>query len=333
MPEINDQMVTPAEIGDDELQQWLTSVADGADIPLPALDSANGIPPKPRMQEGGTGEQPDPNEPGSDPPDDDDEEEEEQTQEPGGEADYFTINGNRFERADIERLYNFDQYMRNNPDVAQRVNDAIITPTSQAAGTGTPPVPETPAETSAEFEAPEPPDFLDLDDPVQRFQWESHIETRRAIFDRDERDKRAFAQMAAERQQQAERQAATDMQTALGNFKEAHPNLNDDDIAKIRQAAAPYLPAMIQTLPPVEALSRSMEVAAVMDNDLRDKITDPTAKTPTAREQSRHRKGKLGQISGSGRSAPRTEPSRPAYTSDKDMLNELAAAFSEQMQR
>lgn len=320
-------MVTQPDIGDEELQQWLTSVGDGAEIVLPSLNIGET---PPRMQ----GDDDEEIEPGTDTPDDDDTPQEPPAPEETTDADYFTINGNRFERADIERLYNFDQYMRANPDVAQRVNDAIVTsPTRETPPAGSPPVPEAPAETSAEFEAPEPPDFLDLEDPVHRFQWESHVGNLKALHDRDQQTNRAFAQMAADRQAQTERQAATDMQQALATFTEAHPNLNDDDIAKIRQAAAPFVEGMLKQLPPVEALARSMEVAAVMDNDIRDKMMDPTVKTQTDKQRSRHRKERLGQISGSPRSAPRTEPSRPAYTSDKEMLNDLAAAFSEQMQR
>lgn len=332
-PETNDQMVTGTEIGDEDLQQWLTSIGDGVEIQLPSL--AIGDPP-PRAQEGNddNGNQDDPNEPDPNAAVEDDNEPPEGTQTPEQVegVDYFTVNGNRFERADIERLYNFDQYLRANPDTAQRVNDAIAPrSTPPPTGTGQTPVSETPTDT--EFKAPEPPEFLDLEDPVQKFQWDSHVGNLKAIHERDERDKKAFAAMAADRQEQQNRQAASDMQTALGTFKSAHPNLNDDDIAKIRQAAVPFVEGMMKQLPPVDALTRSMEVAAVMDNDLRDKMMDPTVRTRSEREQSRHRKNKAGQIAGSPRSAPRTEPSRPAFTSDKEMLNELAAAFSEQMQR
>lgn len=329
-PEPNDQMVTAQELGDEDLQQWLTSLGDGAEIELPSLSLGGPLnPPTPTDTDptGGTDES-DPDEPA------DDGDEPEEVPAPAqatGDADHFVINGEQFSRDDIERLYNFDQYMRANPDVAQRVNTAIAFPQTPA---GQPPVSETPppADTPTEFQAPEPPDFLDLEDPAQKFQWDTHVATQRAFFDREQRDNKFFQQQAQERIVNQQRQAEQDMASALTTFKQAHPNLNEDDIVKIRQAAGPFIDGMMKQLPPTDALVRSMEVAAVMDNDLRAKIQDPTVHTRTNHQQRQRNKQRLGAISGSPRSAPKTE-SRPAYSSDKDFLNALAQEFSEHMQR
>lgn len=331
-PENNDQMVTEPTLGDEDLQQWLTSIGDGAEIELPSL--AVGTPP-PRATDddpnGGVDDEPDPDDPNGDEP----------PQEPpaptaGADADHFVINGQQFAREDIERLYNFDQYMRANPDIAQRVNDAIAPPT-----TGQPPVSETttPPGTGAteqptveEWKDPEPPDFLDLEDPAQKFQWDTHVATQKTLFAQEQRSRQFFAQQAKVQQQTQARQVAQDMDAALASFKQAHPNFNEDDIAKVRAAAAPFVPGMMAQLAPVEALGRAMEVAAVMDNDLREKVTDPSVRTRTEHQTRQRRKARLGEISGSPRSAPKTE-SRPQFTSDKDFLNALAAEFSEQMNR
>lgn len=332
-PEPNDQMVTEPELGDAELQQWLTSVGDGAEIDLPGLDI--GVPVSSRKpaselhgaeQGGGFVAQ-------NDEPDDEPDDEEDDDEIPDlvpDAQDFFTINGQQFARADIERLYNFDQYMRSNPDVAQRVNDAI---TGQAP-TGQAPVSAAPETTpDPEWKEPEPPEFLDLEDPVQKFQWETHVATQRVLFQNEERQRKFFAAQAAEQNRRNSFQAQQDMSSALSSFKQSHPNLNDDDIAKVRQLATPFVEGMLKQLPPVEALTRSMEVAGMMDSDLRPKLIDTTVKTPTERQRSHRRKARLGEISGTGRSAPRTEPNRPAFTSDKDFLNALAAEFSEHMQR
>lgn len=330
----NDQMTTgflDQELGDEDMQQWLTSLADGAEISLPSLDAGKPNPPASVPPAPVTGQE------GDDDPDNEDDEDGDEPPEGtpvpmAADGSFFDLgNGNRISREDAERLYQFDQHLRQNPDVAQRVNAAIAPPT-----TGQPPVSQTPPPPSppvAEWKEPTPPEFLDLEDPAQKFQWDSHVATQKAIFERDQRDAKLFTQMAEDRQRDINRQAQADMAVALQSFTQAHPNLNEDDIKAIRTAARPFVSGMMAQLPPVDALIRSMEVAGRMDVDLLAKMTDTTIKTRSTREQSRHRKARLGELSGTGRPAPKTEQSRPAFTSDKEFLNTLAAEFSEQMQR
>jgi hypothetical protein len=120
------------------------------------------------------------------------------------------------------------------------------------------------------------------------------------------------------------------MASALELFQKAHPNLNDDDIAAIRKEAVPFVEGMMKTLPPVQALARSMEVAGWANNDLRPKLMDSTVTTPSNKEKAHRRKQRLGELAGTPRSAPKTESGRVTFTSDKDMVNQLAQAFAEQ---
>jgi hypothetical protein len=344
LPENEQQIYADADLGDAELQQWLTSVGDGADINLPGLDI--GLPTGVRNIEAGmarvdkttTDQLPNGEEEDDDEPEDDETPIDPPTPDPTAQTsstpDFIEVNGQQIPRADIERLYQFDQYLRANPDAAQRVQAAIPAPTATSAG-GQPNVPSPPAPANqvAEFEEPTPPDFLDLDDPAQKFQWDSHVATQKALFDRDQRDTRLFAQQAQERQAQTNRQAAVDMTTALDKFKQTHPNLNEDDITKIRKAAGPFVGGMLAQLPPVDALIRSMEVGGMMDDDIRTKLTDPTVRTQSEKTKTRHRKARLGELSGSGRSAPKTDTARPTFTSDKDFINAIAQELSESMQR
>lgn len=343
-------MIDPATSNED-LEAWLADLeaGNGTYDPsnvLPALNKAadgnvvgehHSIPPTPTGQEG---EEPDDEEeepdPGADP--NANQPPPEGETEPVEGVDYFTVNGNRFAREDIERLYNFDQALRANPDMAQRVAQAVQPPTPPG-GTGQPPVPQaTPPATPPtseppvpvdEYKDPEPPEFLDLEDPAQKFMWEQHVSTQRALHDRDVAEKQRWASIQAERQQAVERQAQTDMASALDSFKKSHPNLNDEEVAKIRVAAVPFVEGMMKQLSPVDALVRSMEVAGYSDNDLRPKLLDATQQSTTSHQRSTRRKAKLGQVAGTPRSAPKTE-SRVSYTSDKDMVNELARAFAEQ---
>lgn len=341
MPPENEQDILANDVGDAELEQWLTSIGDGADIQLPGLDI--GIPASSRREvlnqtidqsvvvdDGGTGEDED------DDPDagGDTGATGEPTHTPApatanAPSEFELSNGQKISREDAERLWNFDQYLRGNPDKAAAVNAAI-------AGQPAPPTPVVPeaATQASAFEEPTPPDFLDLDDPAQKFQWDTHVQTQKVLFDQEQRSQRFFANQAQQTQVQQTRQAETDMATALDKFKADHSNLNEDDIVAIRKAAGPFVSGMLAQLPPVEALVRSMEVGGMMDEGLRAKLTDPTVRTRSEAQQTRHRKRISGAISGSPRSAPKGETTRPTnQMSDKDFLNELAQGFNEAMQR
>ncbi len=325
MPETNDQMIDP-EIGNEELEQFLNSLTDGQQIDLPSL----GTTPAGEFIKGQ--QQGDDDEPNSDEPnaDGDDDETPAGTPTPTegvDGVDYFTINGQQFPRADIERLYNFDQFMRQNPDAAQRVAKAI-----EPATTGTPAVPAAPAPTTSEveeFKPPEPPEFLDLDDPVAKFQWDSTVSLQKQQFELTQAQNKFFAQQAQERQAAINRQAAVDMDIALKQFRDQYPGLNDDDIATIRTEAGPFVPAMMQQLPPVDALRRSMEVAAFANTDLRKRL-DAETPPPTNQHRSATRKQKLSSISGTPRSAPKVD-TKPSFQNDRDMVNAFATALNDQM--
>lgn len=315
-PDANDMMVDP-NVTSEDMDAWLQELDAGGSTydlsrTLPSLNSVAEPEPEPNPPT-----EPEPDTHGHD------DETQEGTGEPSTPDDGFNINGTVWPREEIERLYNFDQYLRANPDAAQRVAQAVAPPVR----TTEPPVPAPSAPTA--YEAPTPPDYLDLEDPSQRFMWDNHVQMQKALHDRDERDKARWNQLNAERQEQTQRQAQVDMDSALTEFRTQHPNLNDDDIALIRQGAAPFVEGMMRQLPPVAALVRSMDAAAYMNPDLIPKLIDPTQQSQTKKQQSTTRKRNLGSISGAPRSAPKTE-GRPAYTSDKDMVNQLAAAFAEQ---
>jgi hypothetical protein len=269
-----------------------------------------------------------------------DQQEEEQEEEPPLDeepieeeipSDFFTVNGNQVPRSDIERLYQFDQYMRANPDVAQRVSDAMSAgaqpvpqPTGQPNVSATAP----PAAQANTFESPSPPEALDLDDPRDKILWDAHVLSQRSAFENQQAIAQMQAQYNNDRQQQLNRQAAVDMESALSRFQSTFPNLNADDVAQVRSEAAPLVPAMMAQNEPVNALYKAMEVAAFANADIRQRI-DAEPK-PTNQERSRSRKQRLGSISGSPRSAPKTNEGRPQYTSDRDMVKQLADAIAQE---
>jgi hypothetical protein len=342
LPENNQEIYADADLGDAELQQWLTSLGDGAEISLPGLDI--GLPTgvrnvnagiarveKPVVDQTPVGEEddddPDLDDPPDDPPTPD------PTAQTSATPDFFEVNGRQVPKADIQRLYEFDQFLRENPDAAQRVQAAIPKPATTPPVGGPPAVPPAPVATDpVTFEEPTPPEWMDLDDPQAKWQWDNHVAGQKAIFEQGQRQQQFLAQQQQTQRDTVNRQAAVDMGTALDQFKQSHPNLNEDDIVAIRKAAGPFVGGMMAQLPPVDALVRSMEVGGMMDEDLRAKLTDPTVRTPSEKAKTRHRKARLGELSGSGRSAPKQE-TRPTFTSDKDFINAIAQELSESMQR
>jgi hypothetical protein len=315
-PEPNDQMIEP-ELGNEDMEAWLDSLGE-SNVNLPALMRS------PMMRSEGGADEPNPD----DEPDDGDEPTpDEGTPEQVEGVDYFTVNGNQFSRADIERLYSFDQYMRANPEAAQRVAEAI-----QPAPTGQPPVspatPPTPG-TVDEWQEPTPPETLDLEDPRDKIMWDMQLTAQRTAWEARQEVRKLNQSIVQDKQEQIQRQAAADMDTALSDFRAKFPGLNDDDVAAIRQEAVPFVDGMMKQLPPVDALFRSMEVAAYANTDLRKKLEAETP-TPTARQHSRSRKQRLGSIAGTPRSAPKVE-ARPAFTNDRDMVNAVAQELSDAM--
>src|SRR5215472_10052167 len=112
-PDANDMMVDP-NVTSEDMDAWLQELDAGGSTydlsrTLPSLNVAEPDPPTqepdPDEEEEGTGEPPEP--------------------EPSEPTDGFNINGTVWPREEIERLYNFDQYLRANPDAAQRVAQAV----------------------------------------------------------------------------------------------------------------------------------------------------------------------------------------------------------------
>src|SRR5215472_11136091 len=99
----NAQMVEPG-VGEEDMDAFLKSLEDtDASVDLSRLMD-NGEPePEP---------EPEPEEPEPEPAEAQD------------AQDFFTINGEQWPRSEIERLYQFDRYLRDNPTVAQRVAEA-----------------------------------------------------------------------------------------------------------------------------------------------------------------------------------------------------------------
>lgn len=304
IPDLNDQQVDPPVTGD-EMEEFIKSLEGGyagygANVNLSTL-LPQGQEPEPAPEE----ESPD-------------EEEGEPDEGPPPDDDDLVINGNRYPRADIERLLNFDQYLRSNPDAAARVTEAV---------TNKPSVPEAKPEAPPQYTPPELPEGVELDDPISKLLWDQQVATHKELHEVRESQRKQVEAFNQTQQQQYERQAAADMETALSKFSTDFPSLNEDDVAQVRNEGVQYLPAMLQQMNGADALYRSMEIAVYANADLRQKVSSESP-NPTKEQKSRTRKQKLGSISGSPTSAPKTE-SRPQFRSDRDLVEQFAKELAE----
>jgi hypothetical protein len=232
--------------------------------------------------------------------------------------DTVLVNGNPVPLADIQRLYEFDQYLRQNPDAAERVQQAV---------TVREPAVPTPAAAAPPANEVTPPDFLDMDDPAHKFMWESHLAQQQQL--------QQFTQQNIQREQEALNQKAmAEMDTALSRFRSAHPNLNDDQIIQIRKHGAEMNIAsavMATTVNPVDGFVRILDLAALDTPDIRSTYLDTEVKkTPTTRQRSTERKGKLNALGGSSGSVPRTTTT-PRPVTDREAIDQFAQGLAESL--
>lgn len=234
-------------------------------------------------------------------------------------ADHVLVNGIPVALADLQRLHEFDQFLRNNPDAAARVQAAVQPPV--------PPSTETPAPANQEV-ALTPPEFLDLEDPAQKFMWDSYVAQQKQIEAISARD-------VARDTAAAQAKINSEMDQALLQWKTAHPNFNEDQINSVRRHAADMnvIDSLIATTPsPVAALVRAMDLAALDDPDLRTVyLTPETPPTPTRHQRSTTRKGKLNSLGGGSGSVPRTTTT-PRAQSDREAIDQFAKELGESFQ-
>ena len=255
---------------------------------------------------------------------DDGEEDDEEVPPDDSSVESVTINGQSVPLAEVQRLVDFDNYLKSNPDAARRMAESIATPPVATVPTPTEPPPGPVA-----FVPPTPPEALDLDDPSVRVMWDELVATRKAAWEATQSTVAATQQFAATQQQLTARQAEIDMRDAQAQFRHDHPNMTDENINTIRQLAADMriVPGLLQSMPtPTDALHRAMEIAAWADADTRSLMLDTSATPPPTKSQ--RRKQRLSQISSAPGSAPVTD-NPPRVRSDRDMINAFAQELTD----
>jgi hypothetical protein len=164
------------------------------------------------------------------------------------------------------------------------------------------------------------PDFIDQDDEVQMGLWE-RIQNLESKIDSTATISRQTAEQAARAQ------ADATLERAMAAYRTQYPNITDEDLAIIRPQAALIVNPMIQQHGPVDGMVRALYVASLENESTRNKVLG--INTESQKTKSETRKRKLSAISGTSGSAPKTAPSRPQYTSDRDVVNAIARELSD----
>ena len=241
----------------------------------------------------------------------------------------------RITRDQARTFAEFEAFLAANPDLAEAIGGAVVgthkflpveTPAPQAT---TPP-------SSPQGVAPlEPPDALDLDDPVQRAVWERLVATNEQLQQATEIIGRHEAQL---QRQQAETTGSL-LAKATDLYRDAHKELTDEDMGEITTVVARLnvLPAMLSPVDPVTNLPRQVDPIKAL-NDAYDlaywqipRLRDAQLRAFQAEEQqSQQRKNKLSSLGGSSGSVPRqptTVPSDPQERR-KAMLSEMSSMLN-----
>jgi hypothetical protein len=134
-------------------------------------------------------------------------------------------------------------------------------------------------------------------------------------------------QQTAEQANQA--RIASEISQAVDRFKTAHPDLDDQDIANIRNhtSANVNIPGVMNNFPgdPVEGLTRALEIGSLTDPATRDKVlgTRKTVEDQEAKDKKRMR-DQAALSGGTGGASRRPAPKKAPAT-----WNEVAKRLAE----
>lgn len=241
--------------------------------------------------------------------------------------DVFQINDElALTREEATNWAQFQQYLRDNPVVAARLQTALEAEEAAATTPPTPPAAETPP-------TREIPEGIDLDDPAIAALWNQHTATLDHIA-RLEATVQAHDQYVTNTSQQ---QMETLLNQARVTFKEKH-SLTEAEMQKVYDVTGrlQVLPALLSPVDPVTGTPRQIDPLSAMGEafelarwnipELRERemqLKVDEQKTDTKRKQ------KLSSLGGSSGSTPRTVPEPKTQAERREaMIAAVAAAQS-----
>lgn len=229
---------------------------------------------------------------------------EEEPETPAPSADAWTYDdGLRIDR-DQARIYaEFEQFLINNPQVAQAISQTI-------GAQGEPAKPEP--------QAPAVPEGLDLDDPAVRALWNELVAQRDLVARANETLQRHESQLTQQNQSTTE----SLINNASLQFAKDH-DLSETEMKRVRDTAGrlQVLPALISPTDPITGVPRKVDPMAAIQEafniaywqlpELREREMQRLTKK---QRDDRKRKGKLAALGGTSGSVPRqvNVPNDPA---------------------
>jgi hypothetical protein len=229
---------------------------------------------------------------------------------PDGSKTVTLPNGQVSTLEELQRYYDFEQFLQTHPDVAQRVVQAAQGQTIQ------PPVETPPA-------PPALPEDVDLEDPTTRFLYEQNIANQRSL------------QAIAAQQQEA--QQATAIQHANIAIRQTQDrlHLSDADLGKLRVATAELniVPSFISRNPsnPISAMEQALEFTFWSQPEFRDAAIQARVDAELAATSADTRRQRnLNKVSNaSGGSKPPPARKEPATEDERReaMIQEISEAM------
>src|SRR3974390_2748155 len=225
------------------------------------------------------------------------------------EAEWISIDGRDLRVAEARSMLGRRQSLATHREKAGAVRRAVE---------DDPPPPAPPAE-------PTPPEWMDLDDPSQRFMWEQFKTQATQIRSLQEQQSQTAAESARAR-------AITEVNVALDTFRQSHPELTESDVQEVRTHAVALniIGGLSQTRTGTDAVLKALDIAYLDHPDFAAKAKgEPTAAEAKAQKNAQ-RKQKLAGLSGSSGSAARQPEEQPKPTTDREAKAQAAKWLSEQ---
>ena len=259
---------------------------------------------------------PDDDEPDEPEPDEPDEPEADEPTR-GAHSGRLELLGTPLTETEAAGLLHLRKLLVEHPELAAEVNakaEAVLSGRSLPqieAEPAEPPVDAPPVENAL-------PDFIDPDEPGQIALWRE-IEALRA----NQEQTNVRAQQATVEANQARVHA--DIANAVDRFKTAHPDLDDSDIAAIRDhtSATVNIASVMGNFPgdPVEGLVRALEIGSMTDPATRDKVLGVRDDRP---KKDADRQKALSALSGGSGAGQRRAPKAPKPAGWNDVAKQLA---------
>ena len=159
-------------------------------------------------------------------------------------------------------------------------------------------------------EAPKPPEWLDTEDPAAVAMW-TELQSLKA----------GQAQVAQNQQQIAQQNAVAratqDAEAGIGTFRTLHPELSEDDIAKLRLHAVSLdiIDGLAKSRSGPDAVLKALDIAYWDHPEFRARAVAEPTPAEEKKAKATQRKANLNALGGSSGSAPRTE-AKPDLSTD-----------------